>query len=178
MKKNFQCTLSHSEDREGKCAGSNFWATLSTTHIFKGILGRSPETGEDGRCYKKLMMHRDDYTGSQLHPFFYFHILTDGCLGLCKVGRKDTAILVLQMMMWDQRVVQWLASGHMATGGWHEDWTPGLSRCLPRDSMWPQWYSLPPCWQDRQLPASGLNWVWVQTMLYKCAVRNICETDI
>lgn len=47
MKKNFKRALSHCADRERECAGCNFWATLSTTDTVKGILGRSPETGED-----------------------------------------------------------------------------------------------------------------------------------
>lgn len=72
MKKNSKCILSHCEDCERKCTGCNFWATLPTTDIFKGILGRSPETGEDGRHYEKLMKHREDYTGSQLYPIFVF----------------------------------------------------------------------------------------------------------
>ena len=76
MKKKFKCTLSHCEDHERECAGYNFWATLSTTDIFKGILGRSPETGEDGKCLKRLMMHSDNYTSSPLHsihPFPYIN---------------------------------------------------------------------------------------------------------
>lgn len=55
-----------------ECEGCNFWATLSTTDLFKGILGRSPETGEDRKCLKRLTMHSDDYTSSpqrSTHPF-------------------------------------------------------------------------------------------------------------
>lgn len=47
MKKIFKWTLSHCEGCERQCAGCNCWATSST--VFKGALGRSPETGEDGK---------------------------------------------------------------------------------------------------------------------------------
>lgn len=155
---------------KGKCAGCNFWATLSTTDIFKGILGRSPETGENGKRYKELMMHPDDCTGSQLHHIFYFHTLTDGCLWLCKVGRKDTAILTLQMGMWGQRSSPATClRSHSLEGGMRTVLLDCPTPC--HDSMWS------PCWEDCQVPALGLNWVWVQTTLYKCDMRTVCETD-
>ena len=72
MKKNFKCTLSHCEDCERECAGCNFWATLLTTDIFKGILGRSPEIGEDRKCLKRLTMHSDDYASSPQHSVHLF----------------------------------------------------------------------------------------------------------
>lgn len=73
MKKNFTCTLSHCEDRERECAGRDFWATLSTTDIFKVVLGRSPETGDNGRHLKRLMIPPDDETASQLQCVYPLH---------------------------------------------------------------------------------------------------------
>lgn len=91
MKKSFKCTLSHCEDCDRECAGCNFWATLSTTDLFKGILGRSPETGEDRKCLKRL-------TTAAPHSVapIHFHVVTHGCLQLREVGRKDNPVLVLQ----------------------------------------------------------------------------------
>lgn len=102
--------------------------------------------------------------------FFYFHTLTDGCLWLCKVGRKDTAILTLQMGMWGQRSSPATClRSHSLEGGMRTVLLDCPTPC--HDSMWS------PCWEDCQVPALGLNWVWVQTTLYKCDMRTVCETD-
>lgn len=60
MKKNFICILSYCEDRERECVGRDFWVILSIIDIFKVVLGRSLEIGDNGRYLKRLMIFLDD----------------------------------------------------------------------------------------------------------------------
>lgn len=176
MKNNCKCTLSYCEDHERECARCNFWASLSTTDKFKGILGRSPGK-EDEKCFKKLVKHQEDCTESHYIVCLCFYTLTHGCIWLCEVDRKDTAILVLWMRIWDWEL-QWLVSGRSATGSWHEDWASALSHSHPCHSMWPQRHPAVPWWYTTQLPVSGPNWVCVQTISYKHAAEKYLQKTL
>lgn len=139
MKKTFKWTLSHWEDHERECAGCHCWATLST--IFKGVLGRSPETGEDEKTLKKLMLHLVDYTS--LFPYINSWMPTTLW---CSKGSTHLPLC----HRWGSKMgnILGLVSGHMANRWWHRGWGPGSSDSHPCHATWLPWHLAGSYWHD------------------------------